>query len=233
MIVAFDVDDTLYRELDYVESGFRAVADAVAAKHAISSEDAYGLLLDSMDRHGRGRQFDDLLRAVDAFSVRRRDALVQVYRRHEPSISLPEGSRHVLDALARAGHRLFVVTDGNHHVQDRKVEALGLRELVEHAYLTGRYGPTAPKPGTRVFELMLRRTGSEPDDLVYVGDNPHKDFVGVRRLGGATIRVRTGAHRTTVAAEGHDADVTIDSVEEVPAVVDQLTARRTAPWSPR
>ena len=62
VIVAFDLDDTLYRELDYVESGFRAVAEHVADIHPITSVEAYELLMESMVRSGRGRQFDDLLR---------------------------------------------------------------------------------------------------------------------------------------------------------------------------
>lgn len=222
MIVAFDLDDTLYRELDYVESGFRAVADHVAASHPITSAAAYELLIESMERHGRGRQFDDLLRAVGSFTVRRRNALVQIYRRHEPEIELPPESGAVLRAVEAQGHRLFLVTDGNHHVQNRKVEALGIRSFVEHAYLTGRYGAEATKPGTRVFELMLSRTGAEPADLVYIGDNPRKDFVGVRSLGGSTIRVLTGGFAGEVAGPGHDADLTVDSISAVPDALKSL-----------
>ena len=223
VIVAFDVDDTLYRELDYVESGFRAVAAAVSNEYSISSEAAYELLMGTMERHGRGQQFDDLLRAVDAFSIGRRDALVQVYRQHDPSICLPEESRQTLEAVRRGSHRVFLVTDGNHNVQNRKVEALGLRRFVEHAYLTSRYGQAATKPSTRVFELMLKRTGASAEELVYVGDNPRKDFVGVRQLGGATIRVLTGAYRHEIAAHGHDADLTVDTIAAVPDALNRLS----------
>ncbi|MDC3299600.1 HAD family hydrolase [bacterium] len=223
MIVAFDLDDTLYRELDYVESGFRAVACNIASSYAITERAAYDLLIESMTAHGRGRQFDDLLREVDAFTVRRRDALVQVYRQHTPEIELPEASREVLEALAGLGHRLFIVTDGNHHVQNRKVEALGVRAFVEHAYLTGRYGADATKPSTKVFELMLKRTAADASELVYVGDNPRKDFVGVRSLGGATIGVLTGGFRGETAAPGFDADLTVASIADVPAALDLIS----------
>ncbi len=223
MIVALDVDDTLYRELDYVESGFHVVAGAVAKDYPISSESAFEVLMQSMNDHGRGRQFDDLLRTVEAFSVARRDALVQLYRQHTPAITLPAESRQVLETLRADGHRLFLVTDGNHHVQNRKVEALGLREYVEHAYLTGRYGRAASKPSTLVFELMLRRTGADPNELVYVGDNPRKDFVGVRQLGGRTIRVLTGAYRGETAEPGYDADLTVETSVSVPETLSRLT----------
>ena len=223
MIVAFDLDDTLYRELDYVESGFRAVAEHVATAHPITSAAAYEILMKSLECHERGRQFDDLLRAIGAFSVRQRDVLVQVYRQHKPEIELPTESSSTLRALAAEGHRLFLVTDGNHHVQNRKVEALGIRSFVEHAYLTGRYGHEATKPGTKVFELMLTRTRAETADLVYVGDNPRKDFIGVRSLGGSTIRVLTGAWSDEVAAPGYEPDLTVNSISEVPGAVELLS----------
>jgi len=223
VIVAFDLDDTLYRELDYVESGFRAVAEHVATAHPITSEAAHEILMKSLECHERGRQFDDLLQAIGAFSVRQRDVLVQVYRQHKPEIELPTESSSTLRALAAEGHRLFLVTDGNHHVQNRKVEALGIRSFVEHAYLTGRYGHEATKPGTKVFELMLTRTRAEAADLVYVGDNPRKDFIGVRSLGGSTIRVLTGAWSDEVAAPGYEPDLTVNSISEVLGAVESLS----------
>ena len=223
MIVAFDLDDTLYRELDYVESGFRAVADHVAALHPITSSRAYELLMASLRQHGRGRQFDDLLRAIGAFSLRERDVLVQVYRQHKPEIALPAESSSTLRSLAVDGHRLFLVTDGNHHVQNRKVETLGIRSFVEHAYLTRRYGREATKPGTKAFELILARTQAKAADLIYVGDNPRKDFIGVRSLGGSTIRVLTGDFADEVPAPGYEPDLTVDSISEIPSALKLLT----------
>jgi len=155
--------------------------------------------------------------------VRQRDVLVRVYRQHKPEIELPTESSSTLRALAAEGHRLFLVTDGNHHVQNRKVEALGIRSFVEHAYLTGRYGHEATKPGTKVFELMLARTRAEAAELVYVGDNPRKDFIGVRSLGGSTIRVLTGAWAKEVSAPGYEPDLTVNSISEVPGAVESLS----------
>lgn len=217
MIVAFDLDDTLYRELDFVESGFRAVASHVAEEFGIHSNAAYAVMRHSLEEHGRGRQFDDLLHHLGAFTVKRRNKLVQVYRRHTPRLHLPDASRSTLDALGTS-HQLFLVTDGNTIVQANKVTALDLWQRFEHVYLTSRYGRAATKPSTKVFELMLRRTGNTPDQLVYIGDNPAKDFIGVRQLGGHTIRVLTGPYATVRASSEFDADhhvATIDRVVEL------------------
>ena len=42
--VAFDLDDTLYLERDYVRSGFRAVAEYAVRGADVSAEDAFTFL---------------------------------------------------------------------------------------------------------------------------------------------------------------------------------------------
>jgi putative hydrolase of the HAD superfamily len=221
VIVGFDLDDTLYRELDYVEGGFRAAAEELERLHGVPASDTVAAIERSLAERGRGHQFDDALRAAGLYSVALRDRLVRAYRRHVPQLSLAEEADPVLDALGRRGHRLFLVTDGHHRVQAAKAAALGLTDRFEHLYFTNRYGSDAAKPSTRVFELMLRRTGAQPAELVYVGDNPAKDFVGVRRVGGRTIRVLTGNHATAIPEAGFEADVDVSTIGDVVDVIDR------------
>ena len=95
---------------------------------------------------------------------------------------------------------LYLVTDGHKVVQQNKVDALGLAPYFRHAYLTHRYGIHHRKPSIRVFELMMRRERCAPRDIVYVGDDPSKDFRGIRPLGVHTLRVRTGRHASASRA---------------------------------
>lgn len=221
MIVAFDLDDTLYVELDYVKSGFRAVADYLHNSFGVSAEGSYDVMLKSLAESGRGRQFDTVLRFHNLYSARRRDLLIQVYRQHQPAIELPESSQRALLRCQALGHQMFLVTDGNHRVQARKIDALGLWTSFEHCYLTNRYGRASAKPSTRVFELMLRRANAKPPELVYIADDPAKDFIGIRGLGGSSIRVLTGNHAAVDARPGYDADLKVPSVE---AAVDVLSS---------
>jgi putative hydrolase of the HAD superfamily len=223
MIVAVDLDDTLYDERTFVESGFRAVASHLEQTRGLPAAESFAVLCSSLDSAPRGRQIDDLLAHWGLQGKRLVSALVHVYRHHPPSLALPEESRAALDALRQAGHRLYLVTDGHKVVQANKVAALGVARYFEHCYLTNRYGTAHNKPSPRVFELMLRREGAEPSQLVYVGDDPAKDFVGVRRLGGRTIRVRTGRHSAVAARDaGHEADLEVASFAQVPAAVERL-----------
>lgn len=231
MIIIFDLDDTLYPELTYVHSGFRAVAKASAERHGVSEEWAFELLLSSLRQHGRGQQFDDLARAINAPPRKSVAWMLKTYRHHEPKINLPVNSDRVLHRCAR--QPLYLVTDGHKVVQAKKVSALGLWDRFEHCYLTNRYGVRCQKPSTRVFELILKRAQARAEDAVYIGDNPKKDFCGIRPLGFRTVRIRQGAHKKLVVPPEQDAERCIDELSELIPVLAEwgchLTNGVTAP----
>jgi putative hydrolase of the HAD superfamily len=92
--VIFDLDDTLYREHDYVRSGFAAVS-----RH-LADDAVYPALLDEWERHGRGRVFDAV---VARFGIAVEVAeLVSVYREHEPELALYPDAERALTRLAAA-----------------------------------------------------------------------------------------------------------------------------------
>ena len=61
MIYIFDLDDTLYDERQYVESGLRAVANYVEYKWQVEKIAGFDQLISLLDRNGRGRIFNDYL----------------------------------------------------------------------------------------------------------------------------------------------------------------------------
>jgi putative hydrolase of the HAD superfamily len=222
VIVAFDLDDTLYPEESFVRSGFRAVARHLAERWGVPEDEAFDAMWRSLEREGRGSQFDDAIAELGLTGRQSVRELVDVYRHHEPSIALPEESRAVLEALQP--RPLYVVTDGHKVVQQGKIDALGLAPYLRHAYVTHRYGIHNRKPSPYVFELMLRRERQPASELVYIGDDPSKDFRGLRPLGIHTIRVSTGRHRAVAVSAAEDAELTLPDITEVPAAVAELEA---------
>ena len=221
MIVVFDLDDTLYPEMGFVISGFRAVADWAASEWGVDAKEAYRVLDRSLRRDGRGAQFDRLLehfgRRVTKTAIER---MVRVYRHHEPELSLPGPHRDVLDALS--DRPLYLVTDGHKVVQNAKIEALGIRPRFRHCYLTNRYGRKYQKPNPHVFELIRRREGVEPEEVVYVGDDPSKDFRGIRPRGYRTIRVRIGRCAGDEVAPEQDAECEVRRLSAVPRLIERF-----------
>jgi putative hydrolase of the HAD superfamily len=220
MVVAFDLDDTLYPEETFVRSGFRAIAGLLNERWGVSEDEAFDLMWRSLEERGRGSQFDDAVRGLGLDGRQPVAELVALYRHHPPSISLPAESRRVLEDLQP--RPLYLVTDGHKIVQQHKVDALGLAPYFRHAYFTHRYGIDNRKPSTRVFELMMRRERCEAEDIVYVGDDPSKDFRGIRPLGIHTLRVRTGRHAGVRVPAAEDAERAVNTIAEVPAVVAEL-----------
>ena len=54
MIIVFDLDDTLYQEMSYVQSGLKAVANEMAEKYNLDSNVIYKEALDILEKSGRG-----------------------------------------------------------------------------------------------------------------------------------------------------------------------------------
>ena len=222
MVLIFDLDDTLYDESTYVESGFRAVAERFERERGWNARESLATMLRILARDGRGAVFDRWLESYGARTASLVSTCVRVYRHHRPSIRLRAGVDELLERLGRS-HRLYVVTDGHKVAQARKVEALGLDAWIEKAYITHRYGVRNAKPSTHCFELIRRRERCAWSEMVYVGDDPAKDFVNLNPLGVHTVRVRTGRHASVRAAPGYDARHTIPDVDHIEALLENLS----------
>ncbi len=221
--VAFDIDDTLVDEREYVRSGFSHVARLVATSTA-ETQAIFDWLWGAFEAGVRGDTFDRLRVAFpDLAGSVTRDDLVAAYRGHEPEIELAAGFRAVLDELHRRGLRLGVVSDGPVASQSAKAIALGLDRWCDPIVLTGTLGPGLGKPAAAGFEAIERAWGERGEALAYVADNPAKDFIGARRLGWRTIRVRRPEqlHAALEPADaGAMADVEVATPEALLAWLD-------------
>jgi putative hydrolase of the HAD superfamily len=220
MQLIFDLDDTLYPERTYVESGLRAVAASLQHQMGWDADASYRHMLRTLEQEGRGAIFDRLLEKQRCYSRAMVKGCVDVYRHHRPSLTLyPEAAA----LLRQLQGPLYLVTDGHKLVQQRKVEALQIAPRFEKMYLTHRFGVHRAKPSTYCFEHIQRRVRCEWRDMVYVGDNPAKDFVNLNRLGARTVRVLTGHHKDVRAQAGYDAQHTISNLAELPTILAGIT----------
>jgi len=212
-VLVFDLDDTLYPELSYVHSGFRAVAAFLSPVLGASADTLTAALMADEAASGRGQLFDNLLRRYGRWSKTLVTACLRTYRQHQPRLTLhPDADR----CLTRfAAWPLYLVTDGHKEVQARKVAALHLPDRVRYAYLTNRYGRHRAKPHPHVFELICRRERVAPEQVIYVGDNPRKDFVGIKPLGFKTVRILRGNYAHLEADAAYEAHRRIHSLEEL------------------
>ena len=189
-LVVFDLDDTLYLERTYVQSGFREVASKVASA-GVSPEKVYAYLWRRFGRGIRRNSFDSLLQRwpeiASSFGVA---DLVDVYRNHAPNVRPMLGALATLKALGDAGAVLAIISDGLLPVQETKLRALGVRELFHEIVFTDQRGREFWKPHPWSFHYLGQKFAVPPTGSVYVADNPAKDFIAPNLLGWETIRLR-------------------------------------------
>lgn len=171
-VVIFDLDDTLCLETDYVKSGFRAIADDFCDKR----------LADKLWQLFEQSKSNVYQRA--GFSEIECERAIDVYRNHKPTLELSKEARSVLEKLGQDGYKLGIITDGRPNGQRAKIEALCLEKLVDKIIVTDELGGIEyRKPNPKAFELMREHFGIEYGEMVYVGDNPAKDFIAPQKLG--------------------------------------------------
>ena len=219
--VIFDLDDTLYPEVEFVYSGYRAVSEKVREQLGF---EICGELMTLFETGQRGDLFTPVLRthlgAVEEEYVR---ALVSVYRQHRPAIAPFPEARGVLDLL-RGRYRMAIISDGYLDVQKRKLEALEIDRYFDPVVFSDEWGRDFWKPHSRPYEECMRRLSLAPSTIVYVGDNPTKDFVTARRLMMRTIRVRRPGtlHYDVRLPSDFEADYETDSLDGIPALLDSM-----------
>ncbi len=216
-VIVFDVDDTLYPERQFVQSGYRAVADQL--RRTLAREDRFEDWLWERFVNGKTDGAFDALNEhfhldLDADAIAR---LVEHYRFHAPAITPFEGIHSLLKQL-RATYRLGVLTDGPARMQLHKIKALGLVECFDDSLviLTGALGPGCGKPSLAGFELIAKRAGVAHHACAYVGDNPAKDFVAPNALGWRTIQYHREwqVHAHKPAAAGGEAKFVVRSDDD-------------------
>ncbi len=217
MILIFDLDDTLYVERTYVESGFKAVASFLESEFMLNYQDSFNQMIKILDVDGRGRIFDNILIENKIFSKKNLSTCIRTYRQHIPKISLNESAKFFLEKYRN--HPLYLVTDGNKDVQAKKIEALNLKKYFKKILITHRYGLHNSKPSVYCFDLIRKSENSIWSDMVYVGDNPVKDFVNLNPLGVKTVRVLTGEYRHLAPKRKYDAKYLINSINELEALL--------------
>ena len=212
MVIVFDLDDTLYPDISFVLSGFKAVAIYLSPLLGLASEDIQKELEQEL-KVQRSGVFDRFLQRQQKYSKQLVAKCLSIYRQHDPDIQLyPEA-----DACLKRfeGDLLYVVTDGNKWVQKRKFLALGLATRVRKCLCTYAYGLKHSKPSPYCFLKICQWEKVKPEEVVYVADNPYKDFVGIKPLGFQTIRVLTGPYCHVQLTSEYEADRTIKDLSEL------------------
>lgn len=218
MVIAFDLDDTLYKEADFARSAYREVAAIVAAGFPTGENEAFEAMSTALER---GENPFSALEATVGQPLPIKE-LVERYRRHLPTIELDSATEDTLRLLRGKGHRLCLVTDGRSLTQRNKIAALRLEELIEPDGILISEETGSDKYSPDNFHEIERLFPGER--YAYVGDNPEKDFLHPNKMGWLTICLKDDGrniHRQTDFGEDHRARLTIGSLAGLPSIIDK------------
>lgn len=174
--VIFDLDDTLISEKEYVESGYHHIAKIIGNSLSINYTQVYDDLIrlfkaspiNVFNRFYEEYRFD--------YSKETILDLVKEYREHLPNIHFYDDVLPCLSELEKLGLKVGIITDGYSVVQRQKLRALQADRYFDEIVVTDELGIEYWKPHPLSFEIIKERFNIEFEKMIYVGDNPEKDF---------------------------------------------------------
>jgi len=211
--IVFDLDDTLYLQADYKRSGFKAVAQWLEENKGLDADTSYQELEQILQTKGASypRIFDDFVKQRESPSTLV-PALIQLFIAHRPQIQCFPKVRLLLESI-KQHFRVGLLTDGRLSVQQKKVHALKLSERFDALLYSDSLGLEKPAESLYCwFEETFMLDGAQ---IAYIGDNPHKDFIGAKNRNWKTIQIMTGEYAEDQVPPHLCADLKLPSLAEL------------------
>jgi len=175
-IIVFDLDDTLYNEIEFLKSAYLEIAQKL-------ENDNFLPLYAKMFSLYRNKQ--DVFGFISEHYKVSKSTLISDYRGHKPKIKLFDGVQTILEKIKKNKGKIGLITDGRTQTQTSKIEALGLLPYLDHITISEEIGTGKPHPNN--FKTMETTFGK--GFYYYIADNLRKDFITPNILGWNTIGV--------------------------------------------
>lgn len=179
LVVIFDLDDTLYYEIDYLRSAYKEIANAFVDKTHVDD-----LLQQMLYQYNSGNNVFKYLLSNYSSNLEVSD-LLEIYRNHKPDIALSKSRTDLLQTLSLWNIPIGLVTDGRTITQRSKIDALGLSQYIHSSNIIISEEFGSSKPSVANFEYFQTQYNNKT--FVYIGDNVSKDFLAPNQLGWKTI----------------------------------------------
>lgn len=214
--IVFDLDDTLISEREYIDSGFRHLSKLLCGKLGRQATEVFDTLQNLFSDDPK----NVFNRLFESAGVSYTDDIikncVEEYREHLPLIHYYEDVLPCVNHLKAQGIKTGVITDGYSIAQRQKIRAVRANEYFDEIIVTDELGREFWKPHARSFEIMRERLEVDFSEMVYVGDNPEKDFYIGSVLPIMTIRIhREGVYKSRNYLNNIKEHKTIYSLDEI------------------
>ncbi|WP_066189807.1 MULTISPECIES: HAD family hydrolase [Gracilibacillus] len=193
--IIFDVDDTLYDQLQPFRHAVQQIIPESFQQHEII--DLYKKSREYSDavfeQHIRGEitaldlQIYRIQKACDDFSIsltrEQATAFQQCYLREQQNIKLFPEMECLLDQLYQSEISLAVLTNGEYHHQMMKVAQLNVTKWIpeSHLFISGQIGYS--KPNVQAFQYVEDKMNLVKGQTLYIGDSFPNDVAGAKQAG--------------------------------------------------
>lgn len=176
--IVFDLDDTLYKEIDFVKSAYIYINGYINSRFNIDlSKNIKKCLAGEVN-------FFDLINSKlhpdQSFPI---EKYLEIYRFHYPEIKLSKDTSLFLERILSYNIDFSIITDGRSISQRNKIKALGLNDLVKNIIISEETG--FEKPHLNNFKILNRIYSNKK--LIYIADNTSKDFLAPNSLNWDTV----------------------------------------------
>lgn len=199
--IVFDLDDTLYKEINYVKSAYRYIA-TVLSKKGFHADEIYSCLLSSFS-NGKNA-FEEINKKFNIDIPISK--YLEWYRFHFPSIPPQKGLLEIMKLLRSHDIPIGIITDGRSITQRNKIKSLELDKFIndDNVIISEEFGSEKPCLSNYIY---FSKKYLQAKKFIYVGDNPQKDFVTPNQMGWLTIGLMdNGENIHTQYALGKDYD---------------------------
>lgn len=228
-VIAFDGDDTLWKEADLFLTGQRRFGE-ILCRYGIVDSLRMEEQLDAMERrnlliygYGVKRFVLSMIETaieITAGKVATEDILKLLALGRamvESPLELMVGARDTLERLRSQGHCLWLITKGDLFDQEMKIARSGLKNLFDRIEIVA-------EKDVPTYRRILERGGIEPARFTMVGNSLRSDVIPVVRLGGRAIHVPyhiTWSHELAFETE-LDTFVTLEKLTDLVRAMGEL-----------
>lgn len=172
--IVFDLDDTLYNEIEFLKSAYKELSKKLAP-------DSWQPLFSNL--FSRYRNKENVFEYVtEAYGVSKEE-LLDLYRNHLPKITPFDGVIDLMNDIKDHEGKVGIITDGRSITQRNKIKALGIIDSIDFIVISEEIG--TEKPNEKNYGLIEEALDCPVN--YYIADNIKKDFVTPKRMGWKTI----------------------------------------------
>ena len=122
-----------------------------------------------------------------------------------------------IDKLKQIGIKIGIITDGYKETQRRKIKALRCEDLFDEIIVTDELGREFWKPHEKAYRIIAEKLDVKLHEMIYVGDNDTKDFIGANGLNINTVKINrlNGIYRNLNLSEEFKAKYEIGDIVDL------------------